>query len=90
MTEWTADQLEKIETPDELEIASLRSDGTLGSGRTIWVVRVDDDLYVRSVNGCTSDWFRGTSDATKAGPSGRRREGHHVRRGRRRPRGPDR
>jgi hypothetical protein len=28
--------------------------------RTIWVVRVDDDLYVRSVNGRTSDWFRGT------------------------------
>ena len=41
-------------------IASLRSDGTLGSKRTIWVVRVDDDLYVRSVNGRTSDWFRGT------------------------------
>ena len=24
------------------------------------MVRVDDDLYVRSVNGRTSDWFRGT------------------------------
>jgi hypothetical protein len=35
MTEWTADQLEKIGTADELEIASLRSDGTLGSRRTI-------------------------------------------------------
>jgi hypothetical protein len=60
MTGWTADELEKIGTADELEIASLRSDGTLGSSRTIWVVRVDDDLYVRSVNGRTSDWFRGT------------------------------
>src|SRR5215217_271974 len=60
MTGWTADELEKIETTDELEIASLRSDGTLGSKRTIWVVRVDDDLYIRSVNGRTSDWFRGT------------------------------
>jgi hypothetical protein len=40
--------------------ASLGSDGTLGTQRTIWVVRVDDDLYVRSVNGRTSDWFRGT------------------------------
>jgi hypothetical protein len=55
MTGWTADELEKIEIADELEIASLRSDGTLGSKRTIWVVRVDDDLYVRSVNGRTSD-----------------------------------
>ncbi|HEX3326951.1 MAG TPA: DUF2255 family protein, partial [Actinomycetota bacterium] len=35
-------------------------DGTLGSHRTIWVVRVGDDLYVRSVNGRSSDWFRGT------------------------------
>jgi hypothetical protein len=60
MTEWRVDELEKIETADALEIASLRSDGTLGSQRTIWVVRVDDDLYVRSVNGRTSDWFRGT------------------------------
>ena len=27
---------------------------------TIWVVRLGDDLYVRSVNGRTSAWFRGT------------------------------
>jgi NAD(P)-dependent dehydrogenase (short-subunit alcohol dehydrogenase family) len=60
MTRWTADELEKIEAADELEIASLRSDGTLGSPRTIWVVRVDDDLYVRSVNGRASAWFRST------------------------------
>lgn len=51
MTGWTADELKNLETADELEIASLRSDGTLGSQRTIWVVRVHDDLHVRSVNG---------------------------------------
>lgn len=45
MTGWTADELERIEAADELEIASLRSGGTLGSRRTIWVGRVDDDLY---------------------------------------------
>ena len=60
MTGWTSEELGKIEAADELEIASLRPDGTLGSPRTIWVVRVDEDLYVRSVNGRTSDWFRGT------------------------------
>jgi hypothetical protein len=60
MTGWRADELEKIDSADELEIASLRSDGTLGRERTIWVVRVDDDLYVRSVNGRASGWFRGT------------------------------
>ncbi|MDP9234703.1 MAG: DUF2255 family protein [Actinomycetota bacterium] len=60
MTAWTADELDRIEAADELEIASLRRDGTLGSHRTIWVARVGDDLYVRSVNRRRSDWFRGT------------------------------
>src|SRR2546421_12278745 len=60
MATWTSDELARIEGADELRIASLRRGGTLGSPRTIWVVRIDDDLYVRSVNGRTSDWVRGT------------------------------
>src|SRR5438445_13490336 len=60
MTEWTREELNKIGTADELEIASLRRDGTRRSPLTIWVVRVGDDLYVRSVNGRTGSWFRGT------------------------------
>jgi hypothetical protein len=60
MTTWTSDELNKIGTAEELEIASLRRDGTLRNPRTIWVVRLGDDLYVRSVNGRTSAWFRGT------------------------------
>ena len=62
MTTWTSDELTKVGTAEELEIASLRGDGTLRKSRTIWVVRVGDDLYVRSVNGRGSDWFRGTQD----------------------------
>jgi hypothetical protein len=62
MTAWTDDELSKIGTAEELEIASLRGDGTLRKSRTIWVVRHGDELYVRSVNGRTSDWFRGTQD----------------------------
>jgi len=60
MTKWTSDELTKIGTAEELEIASLRRDGTLRNPVTIWVVRLGDDLYVRSVNGRTSAWFRGT------------------------------
>jgi hypothetical protein len=60
MTTWTSDELTKIGTAEELKIASLRPDGTLRKPRTIWVVQVGDDLYVRSVNGRDSDWFRGT------------------------------
>src|SRR4030095_10689647 len=59
-TTWTSDELTKIGTADELEIASLRRDGTLRNPVTIWVVRYGDDLYVRSVNGRTGAWFRGT------------------------------
>jgi len=59
MTAWTSDELTKIGTAEELEIASLRGDGTLRKAVTIWVVRLDDDLYVRSVNGRTGVWFRG-------------------------------
>jgi len=59
MVAWTSEELTKIGTAEELEIASLRRDGTLRKARTIWVVRVGNDLYVRSVNGRGSDWFRG-------------------------------
>lgn len=56
---WTDDELERIGRAEELEVASLRPSGTLRSFRTIWVVRLVDDLFVRSVNGRGSDWFRG-------------------------------
>ena len=60
MTTWTSDELTRIGTAEELEIASLRRDDTLRKPVTIWVVRVGDDLYVRSVNGRGASWFRGT------------------------------
>ena len=67
MSGWTGDELEKIGDADELQLASARSDDTLRKPVTIWVVRLGDDLYVRSVYGRTSHWFRGTED---------RHEGH--------------
>lgn len=48
---WTSDELTRIGKATELEIASRRRDGTLGSPRTIWVVPHGANLYVRSVNG---------------------------------------
>jgi len=59
MSTWTTDELDRIGRAEELEIASVRRDGTLRKPVTIWVVRHADDLYVRSVNGRTSSWFRG-------------------------------
>src|SRR5919108_1850680 len=67
MSEWTSDELKKIGAAEELQLESERRDGTLRKPVTIWVVRHGDDLYVRSVHGRTSAWFRGVQD---------RHEGH--------------
>jgi len=66
MAAWTSDELGKIGAAEELEIASLRRDGTLRNPVTIWVVRNGDDLYVRSVNGRAAAWFRGAQDRHEA------------------------
>jgi hypothetical protein len=59
MTTWMSNELDKIGNAEELQIASLRTDGTLRKLVIIWVVLVGDDLYVRSANGRTGAWFRG-------------------------------
>jgi hypothetical protein len=59
MSTWTSDELDRIGGADELEIATLRRDASLRNPVTIWVVRHGDDLYVRSVTGRGSSWFRG-------------------------------
>ncbi len=58
MSGWTADELARIGTADELQIASRRRDGSLRPFVTIWVVRSGDDLYVRSAHGRDNGWFR--------------------------------
>ena len=58
MSRWTSSDLNKIGTAEELEIASVRRDGTLSKPVTIWVVRTGDDLYVRSYKGDAGAWFR--------------------------------
>jgi hypothetical protein len=57
---WTSDELDRVGAAEEIRIASMRSDGTLRRPTTVWVVREGDDLYIRSVYGPDSSWFRGT------------------------------
>ena len=58
MSTWTGEDLDTVGAADELQIAPLRADGSLRPYTTIWVVRVGDDLYVRSVRGRRGGWFR--------------------------------
>ena len=67
MIAWTRDELTKIGNTEEVQIASLRRDGTLRKPVTVWVVPYEDSLYVRSVSGPSAAWFRGTQE---------RHEGH--------------
>lgn len=55
---WTDDELRRIGAATELQIASRRRDGSLRSYVTIWTVRADDSLYVRSAYGTGNPWFR--------------------------------
>jgi hypothetical protein len=58
MNDWTAEEFDKIGAAEELEIAPRRDDGTLRKPVPVWVVRVGDDLYVRSWRGRAGAWFR--------------------------------
>lgn len=63
---WTADELAGVGGAGELRLATRRLDGTLHPFVTMWVVRVDDDLYVRSAYGPDNPWYR-RAVASRAG-----------------------
>ncbi|MCM3921774.1 DUF2255 family protein [Frankia sp. AiPs1] len=54
---WTADALERVDSARELEIAVRRADGTLRRPLPIWVVRVGDQVYVRTWYRRDTGWF---------------------------------
>ncbi len=60
MTGWTHNDLERIGMADELQLMSVKKNGTPRKPVTIWVVRIGDDLYVRAYRGREGAWFRHT------------------------------
>lgn len=58
MIAWTEEELGRIGEAQELQLTSERPDGTFRSYVTMWVVRVEDQLYVRSAYGPDNPWFR--------------------------------
>jgi hypothetical protein len=69
---WTTAELDSIAASEELRITGERADGTLYRWTPIWVVRVDQDLYVRSGGGPKGGWYRHAT----AGPAHIRVNGH--------------
>ena len=58
MSTWTTDELSRIGNAEEFGIASRRADGTMRPFVTIWGVRADGDIYVRSAHGSDNPWYR--------------------------------
>lgn len=67
MTRWSQDDLDRLGAAGEVEVSSVRRDGSLSRTRTVWIVRMDDQLYLRSVNGPDGAWYR----LTRASRQGR-------------------
>jgi hypothetical protein len=66
MTAWSSDELAKIGRSEELQLASVRPDGSLRKPVTVWVARHGDQLYLRSaVKGRNAAWFRGTQESQR-------------------------
>ena len=58
MTAWSPEDLTMIGDAQEFEVSSLRPDGSRRPFVTIWGVRHDEDLYVRSAHGPDNPWFQ--------------------------------
>ena len=63
MIPWTPEQLDGIAAADEISIQTLGRDGTLRPAVRVWVVRVGDEVYVRSWKGQDGAWFRSATRA---------------------------
>jgi hypothetical protein len=55
---WSAAELDRIARAEELQIGPQRRDGSIRRPLPIWVVRVGDDLPVRSWRGASGGWYR--------------------------------
>ena len=58
MTGWTTEDLSRVGEAEEIKLATIRADGSLRPYVTMWVVRANDELYVRSAYGPDNPWFR--------------------------------
>jgi hypothetical protein len=58
MSAWSERDLARIGAADEILVAPDQGDRSRGPAVPIWVVRVGDELYVRSYRGASGGWCR--------------------------------
>src|SRR4051794_24228468 len=58
MSGWSDADTRRFGAADEVQITTLKSDGSPRRYVPIWIVQVDDGLYVRSWRGHEGAWFR--------------------------------
>jgi hypothetical protein len=66
VTQWSSAAARTMAKPEEIQLATRRSDGALRKPKTIWIVSERDRVFIRSTNGRTADCFRAAT-ATGAG-----------------------
>jgi hypothetical protein len=54
---WTSEELRYLEASRELEIAARRANGDPGVWTPIWVVVVEDEVFVRTWHRRTTGWY---------------------------------
>lgn len=55
---WTSDELARLGDSDEVRLGAVRPDGTRAATVPVWLVRVGDELFVRSWRGAGGAWYR--------------------------------
>jgi hypothetical protein len=64
---WSTGDLDTIGAAGEIGIAPVRVGGSVGAFTTIWVVRVGDDIYVRSYRGAAGRWYHDARHTREGG-----------------------
>lgn len=62
--QWSNEHLDAFGRAGEVDVAPRREDGALRRPTTIWLVRVGDELFIRSYRGPEGGWYR---DAIRTG-----------------------
>ena len=58
MTPWTPAQLTALGPAPQAFLSAREPDGTLSAPAPVWIARVYDELYVRSIYGANDPFFR--------------------------------